>query len=249
MNTKKRIELYLWILIFFAGLHISGTAQSLQLSNNTGFLSDGESIRIRTYFNTAGFLMLGVTNTTDSLVNVMVEKEELVLPPSIPSENYFYWGQDYGPSDYVSHLPVKIPPSVTESFIGWFDAFGYVAWARIKYRFYVEGAPEDNVSVVVTYDNVLWNDIPQEKETTPGLSAYPNPAGMQVTFAYGLPEEAKDAEVVIYNATGVVVKNIRLPLHDNEYTVNIEDLSSGMYFYHVVVDGNRSQTKKLSVQH
>jgi hypothetical protein len=81
------------------------------------------------------------------------------------------------------------------------------------------------------------------------VGAYPNPAEQSTTILVNLKEQASNINVTIMNSIGQVVKTIKSSgsIGANEFTIDLNSLSSGVYFYNVQV-GNSSVTKKLIVQ-
>lgn len=81
------------------------------------------------------------------------------------------------------------------------------------------------------------------------VSAYPNPANQQTTVVVRLKEKASNIEVAILNSVGQLVNTYHVngQIGVNEVNVDLNNLSSGVYFYNVKVD-NATITKKLIVQ-
>lgn len=76
-------------------------------------------------------------------------------------------------------------------------------------------------------------------------SVYPNPATDQVTIT-GIEQ---DAQVVLYNALGACVKRATLSKATSELTINLLDLSAGIYQVNIVAGSKVLHTSKLVVQH
>ncbi len=79
---------------------------------------------------------------------------------------------------------------------------------------------------------------------------YPNPFSTQTTIEYSLGYGAKNVSIAIYNILGSkrYEKN-NLPYTSGKHIVNIENLnlSSGIYFYSIFIDGIKI-TKKMIIE-
>lgn len=76
---------------------------------------------------------------------------------------------------------------------------------------------------------------------------FPNPFNASTIISYGLPEDSY-IKVDIYNSIGQIVKNIVNSKQSMGYysiSVNLNELSSGIYFYSLVSDNYIVNTKKL----
>jgi hypothetical protein len=82
-------------------------------------------------------------------------------------------------------------------------------------------------------------------------NVYPNPASDNVTVELTLSESADNVGITFTNALGQVVKTQtigRVQANiENKTTVNVNDLSSGVYFYTIHADGKKT-TGKLMVK-
>ena len=87
------------------------------------------------------------------------------------------------------------------------------------------------------------------KQTKASVEVYPNPASNVVVFQYKTGNIAQTASIIIRNMVGKVVREISLEtIGTSQKKVSIADLSTGVYFYSYVLDGNVISTKKLVVR-
>ena len=100
------------------------------------------------------------------------------------------------------------------------------------------------LNVVLGTNNELLNDIPDKLELSQN---YPNPFNPSTNIAYGLPEAGK-VQIKVYNILGQQV----LTLVDDfkkagryNATFDAGQLSSGVYFYRMTVDGQELEIKKM----
>lgn len=102
---------------------------------------------------------------------------------------------------------------------------------------------------VADLDNVpIPNGVKELNETISNLSFYPNPASVNATIEVTLVENTK-MDVVILNSVGQVIssKSVNGFVGDNKVSIDLSSLSSGMYFYQVKTNNNKSVTKKFAV--
>lgn len=86
-------------------------------------------------------------------------------------------------------------------------------------------------------------DKTPEKQVT--QSVYPNPATDQVTIT-GIEQ---DAQVMVYNTLGACVKRATLTKDASELSINLLDLSAGIYQVNIVAGSKVLRSSKLAVQH
>jgi len=73
---------------------------------------------------------------------------------------------------------------------------------------------------------------------------FPNPASGTTTIAYTLPEPSDRTLLRVYDATGNVVRDLdqgARPAGDNSVTVDVSDLPSGSYLYHLTTHTSRGE--------
>jgi subtilisin family serine protease len=80
------------------------------------------------------------------------------------------------------------------------------------------------------------------------LSVYPNPFAEQATIDYDLSEiKYNKAEIKISDMLGKEIKSIPLKEKKNSFSVFRNDLTSGVYFYSLMIDGKKVKTSKLVI--
>ena len=103
---------------------------------------------------------------------------------------------------------------------------------------------------VVYKNNVGLTENADDKNIKLSAVAQPNPATNNVTFNYSVPAKYKNAQLVVRNSLGSVVKQsvIKTGVHAKA-NVNVLELANGVYFYSIIADGATLVTKKLIVKH
>ena len=75
----------------------------------------------------------------------------------------------------------------------------------------------------------------------------PNPFAERTTITYELPVTMEHVELIVYNIAGKIMKRIDLESGGSSIELYASDLSSGMYSYSIISDGNVIVTKKMIV--
>ena len=74
----------------------------------------------------------------------------------------------------------------------------------------------------------------------------PNPFAEQTTITYHLPDNVQKAQILFYDATGKLIKAVDLTERgDGQLNIFADDLSTGIYSYALVADGNIVDAKKM----
>jgi len=79
--------------------------------------------------------------------------------------------------------------------------------------------------------------------------AYPNPASSETKFDFKIPNEAKEAKIIIRSILGLIMAEHLLEGRSGTKTIQTNDLTGGLYFYSLMIDGDIKVTRKLIVKH
>lgn len=79
--------------------------------------------------------------------------------------------------------------------------------------------------------------------------AYPNPASSETKLDYKIPNEAKEAKIIIRSLLGLIMAEHNLEGKIGTKTILTNDLAGGFYFYSLMIDGEIKITRKLIVKH
>ena len=79
--------------------------------------------------------------------------------------------------------------------------------------------------------------------------AVPNPFKESTTISYFIPDDVNKAQIIFYDNTGTVLKTVDI-LEKGAGQINVyaPDLSSGVYSYSLITDGQLFETKKMVKQ-
>ena len=91
--------------------------------------------------------------------------------------------------------------------------------------------------------------LPEEgEELTELFQNYPNPFASETTIDLYVPHEAKVARVIVNDLTGRSLKNIEVTGRGKtSVTIGSREMSNGMYFYSLLIDGKMQETKRMAI--
>jgi hypothetical protein len=222
-----------------------GYSQSLTLSNASGPVPNNS------YVNVVGLptddeivVELYVTNNTTDSIPVKVKKVELNVLPG--TSNLFCWGLCFSPTVFESPDPLYIHGNTTNEtdFSGHYLPSGIPGMSVMRYVFFDERNPNDSVCANVNFHAYPLGTGEPSKGTS--VNAYPNPASGNVTFTYS--SQAAASSILVRNLLGETVKEISLSGSAGKVVFNAGDLTAGIYFYSLTVNGHSAATKKLIVR-
>lgn len=193
-------------------------AQSLSLPNDSIYISGtvNDNLLVATS---------NVTNTSSGTVKVRVRRTVQTVVPG--TQNYFCWSVCHGPS--VSEDPdyLEINAGATRSdFYADYLPQGQSGQSVIYYTFFNHDTPSDSVRLKVVFD-VAPTGI-ANVESKNNFQLFPNPANDIIRVKYNYDT---NADLIIYDITGKVVRKETLMAGQSDYTLSIADLKSGAYFY------------------
>lgn len=239
----KKLILSLFVLIA-TGFYVN--AQSFQLTWNDELLGD------TVVFNgSADTLMVFdpiFTNLLNVAANVKVVKNDIYVVEG--AESTFCWGACYPPQvDSSGVTLVEAGASTARNyFVGDYDGLGHPGTSIVKYKFYNVDNVDQYVEVVVKYvaaPNAIDENILSGVRFS---EIFPNPATNFVNLNYNLVSGVKEASIRISNLVGAVVSESNIDLSNNSLRVDVSQLEGGIYFYSVIINGERLQTKKLIIR-
>lgn len=214
MNKK----LYLFLSLFLV-LNISIFAQSLSLSSDTVVVtgnSDDPYIQA----------VVRVNNISAVSKNVSVKRYRVnTLGGS--STDYFCWSICHSPVVDVDPDFITINAgSYSDAFYGDLVPNGQSGTAIIKYTFFDVNNANDSVQLTAIF-NINPTGI-ASNESKNNFQLYPNPANDIIRVKYNFDT---NADLIIYDITGKMVRRESLTAGQSDYTLSIADLKTGVYFY------------------
>lgn len=78
---------------------------------------------------------------------------------------------------------------------------------------------------------------------------YPNPASEYAEVDYTISSDLRDAKLIVYNVLGSQMAEYPLLKNDTKLRINTREMSTGLYFYQLALEGKKVATKKMLVRH
>jgi hypothetical protein len=107
-----------------------------------------------------------------------------------------------------------------------------------KWIFILRNQSLQNQSSPAATDNISLDECKLQQNS-------PNPFSQSTTIRYTLPQTGKQAQMVISNTAGNVVRQIPLQPGTGSITIEGGALSAGIYYYSLYVDGSLIDTKQM----
>ncbi len=242
-KTMKKLVLLTYLLSLVAFL---GYSQNLSLIyDGNPVPNDGAVVYTGEPASPVIVAYMGVTNNYSDTLLVMCKKVEIYLVPG--SQNTFCWENCYPPNVYVSLGYLKIGPGETNTqFTGDYEPLTHAGQSIIRYVYYDLNNPNDSVSFR-SFFNAYPLGIKNQEGVATLSKAYPNPAITQASFNYSI-ENGANALLLVRNVLGSIVQEVSLS-GTGVASINTTDLSEGIYFYSLMVNGRIQSTHKLVVSH
>jgi hypothetical protein len=228
-------------------------SQSLSLSNSHGPISPNttivqpgstDSLELVTYLN--------VKNISNNQLKVLCKKEEIKILDS--TEMLMCWaGGCYPSTVFVSPKSLSMAAGSTNTgFSGHYiqSSGNHIPSGEsiVRWVFYDMSDSNDSVSVTIKYLTYP-TGIEDIKATQGKLSdIYPNPVCGDAVCNYAITNGSQGA-ILIRDILGTTVDKQSLPSTRGKATISTTNLTDGIYFCSLLVDGKIFQTRKLMVKH
>ncbi|MBA3679891.1 MAG: T9SS type A sorting domain-containing protein [Bacteroidetes bacterium] len=210
--------------------------------------------------NTITSIDFDLTNTSASTKSYHVVRRDIMLnvvaATSTTADAHFCFGsQCYGAEVDTSLMALTLNSGQSASqVIGSYNILTTdlaeataVGYSYVKYCFYNVANHNDSLEFSIKYNGPLGvNEV--SANVLSSFELFPNPA-TDATVIKVNSQKATNAKVVIYNALGAVVseKNVNMAEGKNKIDLNVDGLSSGVYFAQIKT-ANNSVTKKLIIK-
>jgi hypothetical protein len=73
----------------------------------------------------------------------------------------------------------------------------------------------------------------------------PNPFSERKVIKFELPDNTANTYIYIFNMQGALVKQLPINANQSSITINGSELTAGMYFYSLIVNGQEIDTKRM----
>ena len=236
------------VLVALAGF---ASAQSLEFEEVHDYVPTGVILQPGTYDIVGGATEWGemvfeMNVVADTDVSITCVREVSFITEGTNGNN-FCFGTCF--PDETSETDMSLTAGMPVLFSAHFKAYSGLdenympimipgAELKVTYTFTIRGGEEYVFNMNFKYSP----DAVEENYSALFSNAYPNPASNFVNFDC----EMQNATIAIYNMMGQEV--IRQDVNDTHVSVNVSDLTDGIYFYSIIVNGDAVKTSKLVVR-
>ncbi|MCF8234197.1 MAG: T9SS type A sorting domain-containing protein [Bacteroidales bacterium] len=211
-------------------------------------LEDGATLAVNGEINEQ-IIAYGIklVNFTDDIVDVKVRK---VIEDTIDgTENAFFWDLEYGVEQYESAAVAMASLKTFYDFRGLYWPYNEEGTSTITYVFFDVLDPDHKVSLTVEYTAEDSQGLGEEDALADFSHAFPNPANNLVNFEYELSHDVQNARIIIRNLLGKTMREIPVSKDYSSVSIDVSDLTEGLYLYSVLIDDRSILTRKLVVKH
>ena len=138
------------------------------------------------------------------------------------------------------------------------NRFGNTLLVKGSSALYRTNYPEYVTVCVYNHNKIPYVNLGLEEELIQPLSVSeptdfisnfgPNPTNGQITFEYSISENASSASILISDLYGNVKSNMTCSSQDNAITMDLSELSNGIYVATLIIDNVTKDTKRIIVQ-
>ena len=240
------------ILLFIAALFITtyySNAQSFSLEWEGEVLGDTITVNPNSGASVDIVFEALFHNKTNDDVYIKVARTQILIVEG--TVNYFCWGACYPPHVDTSGMYMIIPGggySNVGDFSGHYEINETIGVSLVEYTFYNMDNPDEFVKIIVRFDSTTTGIEDNIFNNVWISDVYPNPATNLVSIDYDITPAVKEASVKIVNILGSVVKEQSIRIGDNKMSLDISELTGGIYFYTLFINGDVYRTKKLIIR-
>lgn len=243
-------QLLFCLLTLFA---LNASSQSLILSDHNGPIPPNSTIiQPGTPDSNTLLTYLNVNNISNNTIQVICKKTEIMMLDS--TQTFMCWaGYCFAPHLYVSPYAQPIEAGQTNhEFKGIYAQVSYnsftVGESVVRWVFCDQSNENDSVSVTVRYTTYPVGIDEVQMRRSGFVACYPNPADLFTTVRYSDQMESCGS-VRICNILGETVFEQPLVPFNNLVRISTMNLTSGVYFCCLSVNGNYVASDKLMIRH
>lgn len=242
-----------FLFIAFMSYSLAGISQNLELLYNGNSVGDTLSVEVPNLL-TRNDIYLDIVNHATRRISVKVRKTELSIVPG--SNNSFCFGTFCYDTD-ESPNAFTIDELDTFSHASQGDQAFHISYypnnnpgvSYIRYTFFNELNLEDTISFVAEIIAMPSTAITEQSDMQ--ILVFPNPViGNTIHINYQRIDGINEGRKSIFSFTNTIGEIVTsFPLHQNSgsVSINIERLSSGIYFATFTGEGQRVYTKKIII--
>ncbi|GAA4455448.1 hypothetical protein GCM10023189_23260 [Nibrella saemangeumensis] len=110
-------------------------------------------------------------------------------------------------------------------------------------------APTSEIRPVISEQAAKTDELMFANDHITVSNIYPNPANDIAEIDYQISSGVNEAKLILLNVLGAPVADYVLDRNDRKIRIITRDMTTGVYFYQLSVDGKKVATKKLLVRH
>lgn len=255
---KKHLLLFSALIVNSFGLLAQSSLQVTNVTNGNTVITNGMII----YRNVSALGMdqldINIQNTSSSTktykMRMYYDLRNIVAPGDSSNPYFCFGGQCYTPNVFTSPRTETLTPNGDATTNGHpisihYDEATAAGVSSIRYRLF----ETTNASVDMMEFTIKYNDPAASVKSYSSLlssvsDVYPNPSNNKAFITVNSTVDANTSLVTITNALGSIVhsKNIELSIGKNTIPLEVETLSSGIYFA-TIISGNYKTVKKFTI--
>lgn len=113
----------------------------------------------------------------------------------------------------------------------------------------VERLKETNESYVVYSDRLDAEEMERLRKLAYQLEQnYPNPFQGRTSIEYSIPDDERNASIMVFNMTGKLLKEFKLREKSGKIEITSDEFQPGIYLYSLISENNEIITKKMIVK-
>lgn len=243
-------KLFFTLLLMVSVFALSAQKYTVTEKESGAVVENGASYYVYGPGNAWGELILDLSVTANENVNLIAEVE--ILQQVEGTYNMICLGMCYAPGVTITPV-VDFAAGETKDFAMHYSAEdpynleGVLGLEQIMRYYLHEEGSHDMFVIDVTFKYSL-ESIEDYSSAAVFSNAYPMPARDVVNFDYNFASSV-NAEVAIYNMMGQEVLRSAINGISGKASINVSDLTDGVYFYSLIVNGNTEKSSKLVVRH
>ena len=228
----------------FLAVMAFASAQSLQFELNGHVFANDEMVFCFNEEYGEFVQHMQIRNLTGNDLNVIIERDEVSVAEG--SINYFCWGSCFSPEVSITRPEPIAAGEVTgeEALAFHYMPLESTGSSSIRYYAYDPDVENSRISIVIVFNSS--ENVGENAFADMGC-AYPNPASSAVHFNYELSAGVR-ASVSVYNLLGQEVLKQDLTDLQGQAVLSVADLTEGIYFCNLKVDGRTVKTEKFIVR-
>lgn len=231
-------KLYLLGFIFLPFLI---KAQSIQVLNAQANQNSDGSTTVESHADVKN------NSSTEKIVRV----ERVATNLTSGHVTYFCWDECFPPSGAISGNDTLAAGATTNIFISYLIPNSITGISTVTYKYFDVNNPNDSTIQQFSYNVSATTSVEKTvlaKSISEISAAYPNPASQYTRIDYDLSTSARESSIKFYNILGSEIRKIDLQGRQGSVSIDLDNMSEGMYLYSLVVNGKTVSTKKFIVK-